>query len=181
MTLDEKVAYVKGQPIRIPENMPNPLPQTTPMDTEWKKAIKSRWWQSQNTDLPEYVDPRMLDLRKLLLSFGGEEVCLPDFESDLSKILERGQLWCGDRIHMMKGEPCHCHSNSGSCWYEDRDNTVICTGYALTHDGMWRQHSWLVELRPRKNKIIETTVRRIAYFGFALNEQESWDFWRCNR
>ena len=51
--------------------------------------------------------------------------------------------------------------------------SVICyendaTGYALSADGMWRQHSWLIHRKPRSNRVVETTEPRILYFGFAM-------------
>jgi hypothetical protein len=45
----------------------------------------------------------------------------------------------------------------------------ICTGYALTRDGMWRQHSWVYT---RSGTVVETTVKRVQYFGFIMNETE---------
>ena len=38
-------------------------------------------------------------------------------------------------------------------------------------------YSWLVELRPRKNRIIETTVPRVAYFGYAMTNAEAERFY----
>jgi hypothetical protein len=81
---------------------------------------------------------------------------------------------------MMKGRPSQCHFNSCRCWEANQDKAVLCTGYALSEDGMWRCHSWLVELRPRRNKIVETTVPRVAYFGFGMTTDESWDFYFDN-
>lgn len=39
---------------------------------------------------------------------------------------------------------------------------------ALSDDGMWRQHSWLVWHKARSNQIVETTVKRIVYYGFVM-------------
>ena len=57
---------------------------------------------------------------------------------------------------------------------------TIATGYALSKDGMWRQHSWLVLRKCRSYKIVETTEKREAYFGFAMNAEKCLEFMRDN-
>jgi hypothetical protein len=50
----------------------------------------------------------------------------------------------------------------------------IVTGYALSDDGLWRQHSWLHDTAGfRRRHTIETTERRIRYFGVWLDEDEA--------
>lgn len=57
-----------------------------------------------------------------------------------------------------------------------KDITRICTGYALSEDGMWRQHSWIIWHKARSNQIIETTVPRILYFGFVMTTEMCEEF-----
>lgn len=40
------------------------------------------------------------------------------------------------------------------------------TGWALSKNGMWYQHTWI--FLPFYDIIIETTERRISYYGFIL-------------
>ena len=75
------------------------------------------------------------------------------------------------QLQRMLGEDCHCHSNSALLWEVNKDKTVICTGYALSADGMWRQHSWLIHRKPRSNRVVETTEPRILYYGFAMTPE----------
>jgi len=79
---------------------------------------------------------------------------------------------------MKRGQANRCHANTSNLWLANKDQheIVICTGYALSNDGMWRQHSWLALRRPRSIQIIETTERRVAYFGFAMTEEEAMKF-----
>ena len=187
ITLEQKIAYLLRNPITKPDQMPQQL-VTAPIDAEWQKFIDQQWWSKKNSledlDLSEFPHPEMIKtmikLREILLSFGGSEVCMPGYDEDAKRIIERGQLWYGDRIRMMKGQPSQCHRNSSYCWEANQDKAVLCTGYGLSEDGMWRQHSWLVELRPRKNRIVETTVPRIAYFGYGMTTEEAWDFYYDN-
>ena len=113
-------------------------------------------------------DPIFLPLKKKLLDIGGWSVCTPAKEPDLEKILERGRRFPG-RSRAMRGEPCNCHRNSALCWDENRELCFICTGYALTRDGMWRQHSWILT---NTGTVVETTVKRVQYWGYVLDEEE---------
>ena len=187
ITLDQQIAYLLRNPITEPSDMPTPL-KTKPIDAKWQTWIDGQWWAKKNTydKLTDVVDgdikklKSMLDLRAKLLSFGGSEVCMVGYDEDVGDIINRGQLWYGDRIHMMRGQPSQCHRNACYCWEANQDKAVLCTGYALSEDGMWRCHSWLVELRPRKNRIVETTSPRVAYFGFGMNTDEAWNFYYDN-
>jgi len=108
------------------------------------------------------------ELKDILLNIGGWAACVPNIEPDIEKITTRGRRFPGKSI-LMKGEPSRCHSNSAFCWDENRSECKICTGYALTRDGMWRQHSWC---HTNSGIIIETTVKRIQYFGYIMTEDE---------
>ncbi|WP_455649817.1 hypothetical protein [Enterocloster citroniae] len=158
---------------------------TQPIDKEWKERIKENWWATNycgSTDILRFIIKQydgLMELRKRLLTIGGEEVCMPCYESDLDLILKYGQLWTG-KPKMMQGESSACHYNSSLIWEENKKDMLIATGYGLSEDGMWRQHSWLIHLRPRSNKIIETTVPRIAYYGVALSYDLSLDFYNNN-
>jgi hypothetical protein len=79
---------------------------------------------------------------------------------------------------MIEGEISNCHSNSARIWDSNRELCSICTGYALSKDGVWRQHSWLVLWD--EATLIETTEERIVYFGFNLNSEEAEVFLVCN-
>lgn len=112
-------------------------------------------------------DPSLLPLKRKLLEIGGWSVCVT-LDRDLGKIISRGRRFPG-KSTMMKGEPSRCHSNSALCWDENRELCTICTGYALTRDGMWRQHSWILT---HEGKVVETTVKRVQYFGYVMTEDE---------
>lgn len=141
-----------------------------PMDPAWKARM------DENKTSSKYITKYKLLISRLLY-IGGEEVLIPGgYEKDYENIVKYGQLWSGQGSVLMKGEPCHCHSNASNLWEQNKDKTVICTGYALSKDGLWRQHSWLVWLKPRVNKIVETTVPRVAYYGFAMTTEMSGEF-----
>ena len=74
---------------------------------------------------------------------------------------------------MVPGLPSRCHENAANLVISDPDNLVLETGYALSDDGLWRQHSWVVTRR--KSAVIETTVQRYRYFGIPLPVEAAWE------
>lgn len=152
-----------------------------PMSDEWKEHCRNNafWFQDTVAEARKMfsgMDERLFELKARLLDFAGNTVCLPPYEEDLENILEYGQFWLGYNAERIPGEPCQCHENSALLWRENRDVTNICTGYALSEDGMWRQHSWLIHRKPRSNKIVETTRPRVLYYGFAMPPELSEKF-----
>ena len=95
--------------------------------------------------------------------------------SFIPKILERGRFFCGSS-YMRKGQDCQCHYNSARLWYKNKDRCFIATGYALSEDGLWRCHSWVVQPMARTVRVWETTVKRVAYFGVVLTSEECENF-----
>jgi hypothetical protein len=172
-------------------------------DPEYHQRLdKEFWWSANNIKIPEmYLEANVIalaaegvsrgelikeweqfyKLHKLLISIGGYQTCFPDIEEDMGKILERGRFWPG-RSKMMVGRPSQCHSNASELWdlnHTDHD-VRICTGYALSSDGMWRQHSWLTHYYEttyqKRCRLIETTVKRVAYYGYEMTDEEAYEF-----
>jgi hypothetical protein len=85
-------------------------------------------------------------------------------------------------IELIPGEPHTCHTNVAYIWYENQEELAIGTGYALSDDGLWRQHSWLVRKEPiaEQYSLLETTIKRIKYFGVILTKSEAQAFYEMN-
>lgn len=150
-------------------------------DPDWKQWMKDNaWWYSENLESPG-ADQKFAVLHRILLTIGGEETCFPEYEEDMEAILSRGYYRKGTS-KMMVGRPSQCHANAAELWERNKpDHDVsICTGYALSADGLWRQHSWLVHryqtATQRRTRVIETTTKRVAYFGFELDDVEAFRF-----
>lgn len=151
------------------------------IDNDWKERLKGFWWATNYTGAIEMNDCRkkMLNLRDKLLEVAGEEMCMTYDEEDIDNILEYGQFWIGGKknTYMKKGKPGQCHRNSCNLYESNKNNNklngklLIATGYALSKDNMWRQHSWLVLRKARSWKIIETTEERELYFGFVMDDE----------
>ncbi len=170
-----------GKTITNPSQMKKPL-IWAPMDQEWKKTLEDRntWWYKDKpnpaNEWERIAMEKTFILRDRLLGFGGNIACMDLFDEDLEKIMERGQFWYGEHTRMKKGLPSQCHRNSAYLWDANRGICQIATGYALSEDGCWRQHSWVVQPLTTKYRIWETTVKRIAYFGFVMDDEECEQF-----
>lgn len=133
------------------------------------RRYENRWRKWKNED------PNLVRLRNVLLDIGGEEV-VPIYEPDTSKLLNRGHVIDKKDIEMNNMRDSQCHSNVGYL-YEKNDSIKIATGWALSDDGLWRQHSWGLT----KSDIIETTEKRDIYYGMVLDNDESREFVARNR
>lgn len=143
-----------------------------PMDAEWRGFCAEKFWGTQyRGDIP-YELQWAIELRDKLLTFGGDEACMPAIDPDYAKLMARGQFWYGDSVELIEGNANQCHMNSAQLWNENRDICSIATGYALSDDGMWRQHSWVIRPMGDDVGILETTSERIGYYGFILNPIE---------
>jgi hypothetical protein len=70
-----------------------------------------------------------------------------------------------EAIHFEEMARSNCHKNVAEFWQRRSGNLIaLATGYALSDDGLWRQHSWGI----RSNAIFETTEPRKIYFGVRL-------------
>ncbi len=116
------------------------------------------------------VQPDLAALRERLLAVGGAEVCLVCYEEDLPQLLARGRAYSGRRALRRPGARSRCHANVARLHEQDSDGYRIATGYALSEDGPWRQHSWGLAADGRP---VETPPPRVAYFGFDLTAAEA--------
>lgn len=110
-------------------------------------------------------------LERILLALGGRFALIKPNEPDHGKLVTRGEVKDGKDAVMVKGKPCNCHGNAARLFIEDI-LTEIWTGYALSADGIWRQHSW----GWKDGKVLETTESREIYCGIQLNVEESFLF-----
>ncbi len=118
------------------------------------------------------------DLRSKLLGIGGLEVVLPRYDElsegqrnrqryETMRILDEGQSWPGHLAQLEPMEDSSCHINAAVLF--KKGVGTIASGFTLSEDGLWREHSWLLK---ETDQLIETTVLRLLYHGYVLSEQE---------
>ena len=108
-------------------------------------------------------------LERMLLDRDGKRVAFRE-EPDIQTLLRRGEFMPGKRSELRRMASRSCHSNAADLWWNTEGRIRIVTGWALSKDGIWRQHSWGLD---PEGKVIETTERRKLYFGFVLNAEEA--------
>jgi len=121
--------------------------------------------------------PELETLRALLLRMGGVELVAPSaFDPDVAILITSGLVTIGSvKCEIM--ERSACHQNVARLWLTKEGGLVgIGTGYALSEDGLWRQHSWGI----RRQGIVETTKPRVKYFGRTLQGSDADSFAECN-
>ena len=120
------------------------------------------------------AEPEKGGLYHRLLAVGGDHVVLWVQEPDLYAILDRGEIQSGDRALLVDGQPSQCHSNSAALWLSDPERFRLRTGWALSKDGLWRQHSWVDDVD--NGHVVETTELRELYYGFRMTDAEAREF-----
>ena len=119
----------------------------------------------------------MLELNSKLLSIGGLALVAPTkAEPKLDDLLKRASVFVPAKREWMKMAKSACHWNASYLWQMPNSTFEIGTGYALSPDGLWRQHSWVMD----GDTLVETTEPRRIYFGILLNAEEAKDFADCN-
>ena len=116
-------------------------------------------------------DPRRIELEHRLLELGGTFALLFLPDPQIGDLLERGQYFPAARALMCLGAAHNCHANAAMMLVTSKGDVRIASGYALSDDGLWRQHSWGIDAHD--GHILETTERRLRYFGYVMDDRES--------
>lgn len=129
---------------------------------------REQLFQARVDELGEEYVQKWATLTGKILSYGGEAVvAMPGGEVHIGLLLETGQPLLGP-VTFLPGEPSNCHENSMRLWGTGQADRWA-SGYALSEDGLWRQHS----VGLMKNGIVlETTVSRVAYFMSVIWDEE---------
>lgn len=164
----------------------SPIPGI-PSDDMWEKITGEQPWgllshhPQQDKAIKDTVPVPLFPLEQRLLESGGIRMVYR-FEPDLKKLLERGEIFDGP-VELFPAQLGQCHANVAHLWNENREGLAIVTGYALSEDGLWRQHSWLIRKNttPVQCQVVETTTGRVKYFGVVLTASEAKIFSQNNR
>ena len=135
-----------------------------------RRIVTKPAWMKTNPDRVALLRLRfgtLTPLHECLLSMGGVFALVHAAEFDADNILSRGRLFATAGLRLKLGNEFRCHENVAELYAEGKGQ--ICTGYALSNDGLWRQHSWASDRRG----IVETTETRVLYFGYELTDCEA--------
>ena len=140
--------------------------------TPEQKAFLNKRFREAVKDQPE-----LKRLKSILLRIGGIFlVPPPKLDGDVPALFESGFVTSGP-ITLKNMKSSSCHQNVAALWIHRKAGIVaIATGYALSEDGLWRQHSWGI----LRDGILETTEPRTRYFGLVLQGERADHFAKCN-
>jgi hypothetical protein len=102
--------------------------------------------------------PRAADLRMKLLKIGGERVIWHVRDEHVGALVDEGRTFEAP-VKQVEGVGRECHKNAA--WLFFRGEADPVSGYALSEDGKWRQHSWGWD----GTNVLETTTSRTSYYG----------------
>jgi len=108
-----------------------------------------------------------------VLSRGGQLV-VPPTEPEQHIETMTGNLadWPAKPAVLRRGANNACHTNSANAWLAGKVELMV-TGYALSDDDLWRQHTWAISAA---GVLVESTCLRVAYVGVALAGQDALRF-----
>jgi len=103
-----------------------------------------------------------LNFAPILLSNGGA-LAVPPRDPDplLGMLQEQGTVHSSLNVIYVGGNDSDCHRNVAALWRSGQA-AFIGTGYALSDDELWREHSWAWD---HQGQLLETTMARSCYFG----------------
>jgi hypothetical protein len=113
--------------------------------------------------------------RHSCLEHGGIEIVPPMLaDAQLERLCSEAVLFDGHAAVFHVMDTSRCHANVSSLWLRGEPEhdpvMMIGTGYALSKDGLWRQHSWG---HTRNGSLVETTSPRDSMFGLVLQGTDS--------
>jgi hypothetical protein len=141
------------------------------VDSQQLKFLRRRLRQAS------LEQPDLKRLKLLLLRLGGIFIVAPPKpDADIPALLDSGFVMTGT-AKLKRGKASMCHQNVAASWNARKFGMIgIATGYALSEDGLWRQHSWGL----LRDGILETTERRVKYFGILLQGDRADHFANSN-
>lgn len=150
-------------------------PCTHPLDPDDRELMLSLYAErltDQDAERPGYAES-FSELATFLLSIGGNLVVPPMYPDGMvRRLLVDGLPFADVPLALEPGEPNDCHGNVVRLWRAGQAR--IATGYALSDDGLWREHSWGV----RDGTVVETTEPRQSYWGVLVDDDDAGDFAR---
>ena len=116
-------------------------------------------------------------LRVRLLALGGARLVIPEApDPELPALTgEAALVFDGQDAVWRPGAPRECHRNTVALW--QRREAEILTGYALSPDRAWVQHTWGLT---KAGSLIETTMPFEKYLGVCLSGDSALEFAEVN-
>jgi hypothetical protein len=124
-------------------------------DEETINFLTSRpWWRPFHVEINNYLQ-QYFPLTHIVAS--------PDNDHFYKYFISQSKFYLANNVELIKMKQSSCHENCEKLFMEGKIDSCVF-GYALSNDGLFRVHSWGL----KDGKIIETTEKRLLYFGYAF-------------
>jgi hypothetical protein len=145
-------------------------PSTTPRIEPGRLAMFADRVAEHDAERPGYAH-LWERLSQAILVHGGEAVVPPldPLERSFAEMLIADGEPQGPRARKAGGDRSDCHRNTARLLRAGKA-AGIGTGYALSDDGLWRQHTWGLG---SDGVVLETTVRREQYWGLQFRGEQA--------
>jgi hypothetical protein len=155
--------YTPGDPCPTCAHLLMPLDREQTIESlERQRAFYESRVQEQDANYPGY-GAKWNAFCEIVLRHDGALV-VPPMQPDLMMTLigDHGSVIPDSvRIVCRPGARSECHANAVALWRRG-EAIAIGTGFALSDDSLWREHSWAWS---EMGELIETTEQRVRYFG----------------
>lgn len=150
------------------------------LDAAWRERLKDTFWSTNSKfnikeSMPENDYLLFSNLKKMLLDFAGEEVCLIFFDPNChltQAFSERAEHCSVKDIELNEYLPkSNCHTNAAYLVSCVDPSLHLYYGYYMDKEGMWREHSWCVN--PKTGNVVEVTNKGSCYYGINLSNWEN--------
>ncbi len=111
------------------------------------------------------IQPEFRELRRILLSMGGEETAPPlAHDPMVNFLIDAGIVFSGPVLYK-PGRSGHPVANLARAWKQRSHGiAAIGVGYALERSGLWREHTFGI----LREGVLETDSKKQKYFGLML-------------
>lgn len=134
------------------------ISQISQLDLEYPdesqiQFLTSRPWYSKEHDQLNLILNSIVPQTHIVAPFGAHV----QIDTNQVMLTNPAEL----NVKLIKMIQSGCHDNC-EILFENGKINKICTGYALSKDGLWRFHSWGFD---NENNLVETTEPRLLYWG----------------
>lgn len=147
-------------------------------EIEWEAslAVTQPYHVTPSCDAARH--PELQEIATRLLIQLGESVNIPVYLIPYcGAFAQLGKFIIGEAQIRRPGANMQCHANASRIYRSGEFRCRIMTGFALSSNGQWNAHTWLV---CEDGRVVESTYPYSAYFGVELSRECSDRFSNLN-
>lgn len=114
-------------------------------------------------------------LQEKVLSFGGDMVFLRTERYVNENFIQHAQVWHGDKVEALGGsyETSDTFLSILAKMEEKQENIYVAKGFALQKNGIWMEHTWLLEEKEGETILIDPCTSHLLYLGDVYTKEQT--------